>query len=324
MIHFIILTLCSAFLIWLMISNVAAFSYQIMRESFWKLSARNHIQLLLLLIGISTALSLSSVIFSLKGSLDVWIFNELDHCLSHGSHHLHLCINHLQQNWNWYGIILISLLFLIFNKGLLLFFLRTWRYVLHQRAIFWLSKRTNAYHRIDTARPMIFSMGFFRPAIFLSDGMRELLCDGDLKVLLDHEQSHVINRDSLTKWLVRTLSSCFYNQSILNRDLQLRIEQRADQHALNKGADFSDLKALIQRFSNLEYRTTELSYDCGFHQIHSRERVRLLEDRADEKKNLRLLYALSLAAMSTVIFVQYKYSAALHHFLESSWSFLIS
>ena len=324
MTHFVILAVCSAFLIWFMVSNLTALAYQLLRSSFWKMSAGNHIQVLLLIIGISSAVSLSSVIFSLKGSLDVWIFNELDHCLSHGSFHLHLCINHLQQNWNWHGIIFILILFLLFNKGLFRFGLRTWRYIFHQREIFWISTRMNSYHRIDLDQPMIFSMGFFRPQIFISRGMKELVGDSDLKILMDHEESHVIYRDSLTKWLIRILSSCFFNQSLINRDLRLRIEQRADQHALSKGAKFADLKALILRFSSSEHPNLEVPSTNGLCEIHSTERVRLLEEEITDKSDFCVLYAFSLVALSTLSFVQFKNSTALHHFLEASWSFLIS
>lgn len=324
MTHFIILIVCSAFLVWFLTSTVTAFIYTTVRRRLWKLSATDHICWLVLLVSLTALLSLSGVFFGLVDSFKPMIAPYTDHCLEHVCHHLHLCINHLQQDWNVLGIFVVLFFLLVFNQKLLAFLYRTWKYLRSRSAILWLSQREDRFQLLKTSKPMIFTMGFLNPRVFCSEGLIENVSDIELNILLTHESCHVKHKDSLVKWLVKTLSACFYNQRLLNEDLNLRMEQRADQSACKDEESSEVLASLFTRFENWGSLPCDHDYYCAFDENQSRKRNKLMRLFTKGSINTNTLVSIGSLLSVGVITLQFHTSSQMHHLLESFWSFLIS
>lgn len=59
---------------------------------------------------------------------------------------------------------------------------------------------------VDDASPYTFTQGFWRPRIWLSTALLDLLDDGELRAVLCHERHHVRQRDPLRVFLGRSLA----------------------------------------------------------------------------------------------------------------------
>ena len=327
MIHFFILILCSIFVIWASISLVFASCYKMLRAWAWKQSASQHIHLICILVALSTLMTLSLVGFSLKNSFRPLFYPELDHGLNHGGHHLHLCINHLQQDWNTHGLIVIISIILILNKQLLSFIYRTWKYFVNRTTVVRLSQKKDNYYLLNTTNPMIFTMGFLRPKVFCSEGLINQVSQDEFESLMAHENCHVMYKDSMVKWLVRSLTTWYFNQGNLNNDLNLRMEQRADQCSLKHSEGSANLKALLERFENWGSMNYDENYYCAFSRSQTSLRLNLMSQTNQDpvvSKSIDQLIHFGLFSALILIFIQSQSTEQLHHFIESFWSFLIS
>ena len=213
---------------------------------------------------------------------------------------------------------------LAFNQRLVRFVIRTWQYLRSKNTMYWLSKPADGYLVIATSKPIIFTLGFIKPMVFCSEGLLKQVSNDELQVLLAHEKSHINHKDSLSKWLVKTLSSCCFNQDIISRDLLLRMEQRADQAAILAGATKEELMSLILRFKKWETTNPDNQYYCAFTHELPEERIRMLKTSEVDfgmQYKAKLLGVAALFLCSSLL--DYN-SAQMHHLLESFWSFLIS
>jgi Zn-dependent protease with chaperone function len=101
---------------------------------------------------------------------------------------------------------------------------------------------------LNLAPPHIFCLGFWRPRIWLTAGLVELLTDEELAAVLAHEIYHCHRRDPLRLLLSRTLKSAFFFLPLvgeLAKGAELQQELAADQSAITQlGNDLPLLCAL--------------------------------------------------------------------------------
>lgn len=287
-------------------------------------SPNDHIDLIWGLVVVSFLLTIGLVWFSLKDSFRPLFAPELDHCLEHVSHHLHLCVNHLQQDWNSGGLIFVIFIVALWNKQFLEFLYRSWKYFINSNAVVWLSQKHDDFFLLNTSRPMIFTMGFFNPKIFCSEGLLKQVSEQELKALITHEQCHVKYKDSLIKWLVRSFGTCFFNQNRMSEDLNLRMEQRADLHALKGLKNHHQLRNLFERFTSWASLNRNQDYYCAFSESQTKQRLDLIHQAPEYTKSKKILIWSGLFSTLVLPILQSPSAEQLHHFTERFWSFLIS
>lgn len=103
---------------------------------------------------------------------------------------------------------------------------------------------------LDIATPHAFCLGFFRPRIWLTAGLVELLSDTELNAVLAHEAHHCRNRDPLRLVISRALKAAFFFLPVIGdlaqaADLQQEIS--ADQAAIAHLRDDLPLLCAIQK-----------------------------------------------------------------------------
>lgn len=86
------------------------------------------------------------------------------------------------------------------------------------------------FRELASGQPLVFTLGWLRPEVYVSRGLREQ-CDGsDLRVILAHERAHRLRLDNLRILLGRLL--CLVAPPVLKRrmldDLELLSEQACD------------------------------------------------------------------------------------------------
>lgn len=86
------------------------------------------------------------------------------------------------------------------------------------------------YRELDSGRPVVFTLGWLRPEVYVSRGLTERCDDSDMQVILAHERAHRCRRDNLRILIGRLLclvAPHAWKQPVLN-DLELLSEQACD------------------------------------------------------------------------------------------------
>jgi hypothetical protein len=106
---------------------------------------------------------------------------------------------------------------------------------------------------LATARPLCFTVGLLRPAVYVTTGLREQLSARDLQAVLAHEAAHVRRRDTLTA-AVLTL---FYTllpvpgTRLLLREWRRAAERACDREAAREVGNPCDVAAALVRVARL-------------------------------------------------------------------------
>lgn len=161
-------------------------------------------------------------------------------CSAHTDALLHLCVWHPsgigQSAWIWGALALLAgyaaWLALRAAVGL-------WRARRPLAAMVRLSGRPghpDRLHVLDVDQPMALAWGVGRGHILLSTSLMRRLDPTQLRVVLAHEQAHIVNRDVLYRLIAVVLSSMQLPgpRRRLLRDLELALEQRCDFAAANE------------------------------------------------------------------------------------------
>ena len=98
------------------------------------------------------------------------------------------------------------------------------------------ARHCGAYHLLGSATPLVFTLGWWKPKIYLSEGLSSACSDSDLSIILLHEQAHQERRDNLRLLLARSSSAILSNifATRIMSDLQLLTEQACDFRAAER------------------------------------------------------------------------------------------
>jgi beta-lactamase regulating signal transducer with metallopeptidase domain len=111
---------------------------------------------------------------------------------------------------------------------------------------------------IASARPLCFTMGVLRPAVYLSTGLREQLSPREREAMLAHEATHVRRRDGV----VRTFLSLFYTlfplpgSRLLLADWHHAAERECDAAAAGRIGSATDVAAALIRAAQAMARSS--------------------------------------------------------------------
>jgi hypothetical protein len=103
--------------------------------------------------------------------------------------------------------------------------------------------------RVSRTVPTLATAGIWRSTIWLSDSVRFVLTDKELRIALRHEQAHVRQRDNLKKLALRLVS--FPGMRKLDEFWQDAIEMEADDAAVSNVSEALDLASAVIKVSAL-------------------------------------------------------------------------
>lgn len=111
-----------------------------------------------------------------------------------------------------------------------------------------LSCDRGAYHQLQAASPLVFTLGWWKPRIYVSEGMAAVCSEADLSIILLHEKAHQERRDNLRSLIAR-LCSALLSNGLAHRimtDLQLLTEQACDFRAAEKYGHVAVAETLLK------------------------------------------------------------------------------
>jgi hypothetical protein len=111
-----------------------------------------------------------------------------------------------------------------------------------------LGRRRGAWYEMDSDCPLVFTLGWWRPRIYLSRGLREACSAQDLDIILQHERAHQERRDNLR--LLAARLCCAILPGPLSRrvlaDLQVVTEQACDFRAGERCGELAVAETLLK------------------------------------------------------------------------------
>lgn len=99
-----------------------------------------------------------------------------------------------------------------------------------------LGRDFGSYQQLQGSTPLVFTLGWWRPRIYVSQGLEGACSNTDLSIVLLHERAHQERRDNLRLLIARLCSVLLYRVGAtrMMSDLQLLTEQACDFRAAEK------------------------------------------------------------------------------------------
>ncbi len=113
-------------------------------------------------------------------------------------------------------------------------------------------------YSVPSARPLCFTMGLLRPAVYVTTSLQEHLSPREQEAMLAHEGAHIRRRDGLT----RVFLSLFYalfpfpGSSLLLQDWHQAAERGCDAEAASRIGSAPDVAAALIRVAQAMTRST--------------------------------------------------------------------
>ncbi|MET0410340.1 MAG: M56 family metallopeptidase [Polyangiaceae bacterium] len=296
----------------------AAVPLVLSRTEHWE-PLRRH-RALFLLSTSPVLIAQASVLAVIAPSLLSLLWPELDHCLAHGDHHVHLCWFHLPAQvgrwWSWLPL-LAGLCWLVcqsVSSALALY--RASRCIAGLKA-FDAGELEPGARLLALELPLCVLAGLFRPTILLSRGLLAQLSPQQLAVVLHHERAHAARHDILRSLAARAGASFLYPaaRARLLQALELASEQCCDEQAALRMRDRVCVAETIVRVERALQRavTTAVPLTASFGGPTVVARVTALLDGPKPPGSI-ILVALPLTLLLLTVLAS---SASLHHLTES-------
>ena len=240
-----------------------------------------------------------------------------DHCGHHPGHAFHLCFIHgvPPEAPGWFAAVAAAIVgwasWIVLGEAARWARTRRWAKRFEQVSN---PDQGLAANVFQSERPLAFGVGFFRPRIFLSTGLKTILSEAQLEAVLAHERAHVRRRDALVKSVAR-LASALHLPPIrrrLLRELELASEQACDASAVVETGDrlaVAEAILAVRRAGRGAVPPAVVGFGVG--DLEARIRG-LLED--DWRTPGRVIPGLVLVLPLVAFVHQY---AELHHFTET-------
>ncbi len=261
-------------------------------------------------------------------SLADWIGVAADHCLEHLGSHLHLCFHHAGDLPRSGTVGILGGLAAIGAIGLAGAAVREaveWRRILGNLGALAIPATEPGVFRLATERPLVFTVGFLGPRIYLSDGLRTLLGGEDLEVVLAHEGAHVARRDGLRKLIVSALGVALppSTRRRILLDFDDTCEHLCDEQAALAVGDTARVARTLLRVARLEFREAPATPEGSVHGAPGAtgRRVRSLLEGRPPVAGSRWSLALGALAVSVGLLGTFA-SGPLHHVAETGLALL--
>lgn len=208
--------------LWLGLAVLFVFAYPLLRPFFLRLHPRHGSTLLLAWWVLPFAASLSSTLFLFMPTAENLLVDA--HCHDECTSHVPLIDSPVLA---WFGLVVGVLVVSV----LLLRFVTTLRKSrqLHTQFDF-LGKRRGPWFEMEAQCPLVFTLGWWRPRIYISSGLRRACDESDMQIILQHERAHQQRRDNL-RLLMARLCCAILPAALAHRvldDLQVVTEEACD------------------------------------------------------------------------------------------------
>ena len=238
-----ITTVGSLALVWLGLWGVLTVAvrllYPLVRPSLMRLHPQNGATLLLLFWAAPATLSLLAASMLYSPVLESWLVRP--HC--HGD-----CLQH-SPHTNATSVAIAAIVLAGFVVAWLLFsFARQLQEGRHLvRRFEALASERDGYLELESPSPVVFTLGWWNPRVFVSDSLLQQCTAEQLDVILGHEQAHRKRRDNLRLLLMRIF--CLFlpsssRQQVIH-DLQIMCEQACDFYAAQKHGAIAVAETLV-------------------------------------------------------------------------------
>jgi Zn-dependent protease with chaperone function len=232
--------------LWLVLSATFVFAYPLLRASFLHLHPRYASSLMLVYWGAPLLGSLLSAIFLFTPITEILLVDV--HC--HG-----VCESHVTQESHapqigskglaWFGLTVGVVVLAFLLQRLLTTVVSAYRL---DAQFCSLAKFRGEFFRIATQSPLVFTLGWWDPKIFISDGLASSCTDTELSIILKHELAHKKRRDNL-RLLFARLSTALLSAALAKKviaDIQLATEQTCDFYAAEKYGHIAVAETLLK------------------------------------------------------------------------------
>lgn len=292
--------------LWFLLTIVLRSLYPLLRPFLLRLHPRHGSSLLLMmwaspaLLGLLTSIMLYSPM--VKGLL------VSPHC--HGN-----CAEHAPQTSAMSVAVLGLALAVIVIGGLLAGFVRNWWSGTRMlRQFDALARIESGYLLLDSPSPVVFTLGWWNPRVFISRGLHQQCTRQQLDVILAHEQAHRERRDNLRLLLMRVFSLVLPHRArqMVIHDLQVLSEQACDFSAARRFGAVPVAETLVH-VGRLVRHAARPNTSMAFDGSDLALRVRALLD-AETRAVLRGWQMLAIALVT--VFVMLLALDPLHHGAE--------
>lgn len=166
------------------------------------------------------------------------------------------------------------------------------------------SRKPKVYIK-NTKKPVAFTIGVFKPSIYLSKGVIDNLSSDEIKALILHEAAHIKNKDSVTLWLASLLRDFLFYLPIshwLYKFLKDEKEASADDFVLNTLKSPFDLASAIVKVSKMSVLNKNYANAILFSEQKNVEgRIkRLLGERYNYKLSF-ISFVVSIVASAVIL-----------------------
>lgn len=224
---------------------IAAFSPLVSQST--AVGVRKHLWAMALLPWLLPVVAVLTLLLLALAKKQGWIYH---HCATHLAHHPHFCFEHLPEMALHFANSVVGLLIVISALSLLVFRVIP-LYQLYAKSRFF--QRLVSGNALKTTladeRPLAFTLGGFKPAIFVSQGLRKLLSQRQLRMVVKHEIAHIRNQDVLKNAVFELCLTLHLNPQRLRAPWYLSSELRADRFVTSKfdSLEFADVLLKLHR-----------------------------------------------------------------------------
>lgn len=226
--------------LWLVLSIVFGLVYPLVRRFFNVLHPRFGSILLLYYWMAPFLVSLACAAFLFMPSAEILLVDS--HCHKDCQSHVHLIDS---IGLAWFGVVIGSLVLVNLVVRLLLNMRRSRQL---RRQFNFLSQSRGEFQAINSSTPLVFTLGWWNPCIYMSEGLYAVCSDIDLSVIMAHEQAHQERRDNLRMLLARLCSALLPRRvaNVMLEDLQLTTEQACDFRAAERFGQVAVAETLLK------------------------------------------------------------------------------
>ncbi|MDF1622402.1 MAG: M56 family metallopeptidase [Pseudohongiella nitratireducens] len=209
-------------LIWLVLSCLFGLIYPLLRNGFRRIHPGQGSVLLLYFWSGPVILSLVTTLLLFIAPLEGVVVS--DHC--HGD-----CGDHVPLiNSPWLAGTGLALLVIVVVALAIHFSAALFRGIKMRRRLKMLTTPDKGFQRVNTGVAAVFTLGWWRPEVYVSSALLSHCQEQDLSVILAHEKAHLMRRDNLALLLVRVFTLMLPRrwQSDVLADMHLLCEQACD------------------------------------------------------------------------------------------------